>query len=689
MANMGQIVVDIMANTRQFQRNMSEVQKTMQKVGKKMQDIGKKMTLAVTLPLVGVGTAALKSAMDLEATEAKYKTVFGNMTKDADAFIKKFKELTPITTAAARSMTSGIQDLLIPMGFLREDATKLTGEFTHLIGALTNFNSATHSAEDVALAFQSAITGEYTPLKRLGIQLDVATIKAKALEMGLIKQGQELSRQQKLAVLLSEAYKQSGDALAAYNKESLDTITKLKLLLVKLQDTSAELATRFLPTVIKIIDKINVLADRFSNLSPAMQNTILIIGAVAAAIGPLLMVVGAITNAVITLIPIFKAVALAIGGVSAPVVAIIAAIAGLATAFVVAYKKNEKFRNQLKKSWGAIARNISGILEFIANNFKSLVDFILEAWSKIKGPLLDATVEVFGNINRIITGALDAIIGAVQIFISLFTGNWRTAWQGIINITKGALKIINGMLKALGLDIEFQISNLEELQNMGKKKPKPFDVVALAEKVEMEQGIHPSQLKAYEKQTKKSTSNIQDLLDSINFDSIDDTGTKAFDKLNNATQRYIDTLKSQIDTFKTAFGIFDKPMIEKISGERLLVRMEAQAKLFEKWQKALDVVKSKLGANSKLFQTIAQQGPQAAGQVIGLAGLSASQLQQAEASFGVRSQVSTDVATGLVGQQIRQEQSAPTVNLNGGVYVGDMAELANLIAKEMKLANAY
>lgn len=686
MANMGAIIVDIMANTRQFQRNMTEVQKTMQKVGQKMQDIGKKMTVAITLPILAVGTAALKSAMDLEATEAKYKTVFGNMTGEADKFIKKFKELTPITTSAARSMTSGIQDLLIPMGFLRENATKLTGEFTHLIGALTNFNSATHSAEDVALAFQSAITGEYTPLKSLGIQLDVTTIKAKALEMGLIKQGQELSRQGKLAVLLSEAYKQSGDALAAYNKESLDTITKLKLLTTNLKDTSAELAIRFLPTVIKIIDKINVLADRFANLSPAMQNTILIVGAVAAALGPLLMVVGAITSTVITLIPIFKSVALAIGAVLSPVVAVVAAIMGFATVLVVVYKKNEKFRNQIQKSWGAIAKNISSILEILANDFKSLVDFISDVWDKMKGPLLDATVEVFGTINSIITGALDTIIGVLQVFISLFTGNWRTAWQGIINITKGALKVVNGMLSILGLEIEAMENAIVNLENLApKKKPKPFDVVALALEVEKKKGIDPESLAKFNKSgITKDIDKIQGLLNSINFDTLEDEGVSAFDKLSDATSRYVDMLKNQIDTFKQAFGIFDKPQIERISGERLFVRMQAQTKLFEKWQKALDVIRGKLGASSKLFQKIAMEGPAAAGQVIGLAGLSAERLATLEQGMSTRGTIATDVSTGLVKQQMQAEQIS--VNLNGGVYVGDMAELANLISRELKLS---
>lgn len=683
MANMGAISVDILANTRQFERNMAKVQKTMANVGSKMQDIGKKMTASITLPILAVGAAALKSAMDLEATEAKYKAVFGNMTKEADGFIKKFKELTPITTAAARSMVSGIQDLLVPMGFLREDATKLTGEFTHLIGALTNFNSATHSAEDVANAFQSALTGEYTPLKRLGIQLDVTTMKAKALEMGLIKEGQELTRQQKVLVLLSQAYKQSGDALSAYNKENLDTLTKLKLLTTKLQDTSAELAVKFLPTVIKIIDKLNALADRFSNLSPTMQKTIVVVGAIAAAIGPLLMIIGGLISSVSTIATVLAAV-------SAPALGVVAAIAGVIAVLVAAWKTNEKFRGTIKKVWGKIYKTISKVAKSVMGVVGTLWEVIKAFWeqfggliSTVLGAALNVVADVFSGIGSIIGGAFNVIQGALQIFLGLFTGNWRKAWEGIISITQGALKIVNGLLKGLGFEIEGIQTAIDKLGQTQKKQTTaqmgrgPFSKGGRA-------NINSGPFK---RDIKQQTNSVDDLIGS--FDDLGSVGVSTYDKLADATEKYVDMLKSQIDTFKTAFGIFDKPMIERISGERLLVRMEAQTKVFEKWQKALDVLRQKLGAGSKLFQQLAQQGPQSAGQIIGLAGLSTEQLRKAEQLQATRGQIATGVATGLVSQQIRNEQMQPTVNLNGGVYVGDMAELANLIAKEMKLANSY
>lgn len=690
-----------MANTTQFQRSMQRVQSTMKNVGDSMQRIGKQMTASITLPLLAIGGAALKSAMDLEATESKYNVVFAGMTEAVDEFIRKFQELTPATTAAARNMASGIQDLLVPLGFMREEATAMTGEFLHVIGALSNFNSGTHTSEQVANAFQSAITGMYMPLKRLGIQLDETTVKNKAVEMGLTDSTKNVTKQMKAVVLLKEVYAQSGDALAGYTKEALDTKTKLLLLTARLKDIGAELATRFLPYIVKAMEKIREWAEAFANLSPKMRNIILIVAGIAAAIGPLILIAGMLISSI-------GAIAGVLGAITAPSLGVVASIGAVVAVLMTAWNKSILFRNTVKKVWGQIYKTISKIAKSIMGIVKTLWEFLKDFWDEFGalitvtlGTILATVGDVFSGIGTIISGALDIINGTLGIFLSLLTGNWEKAWEGIISITKGALKVINGLLKALGIDLKFMQNAIDSLGGGNKKKTVKFEAKAFTTNFMGKDNKVNESLAgtifggAAPLAPKKKASALDDLMKRLSesltdggadFDDFADTGVSAFDKLNDATQRYVDTLKSQIDTFKTAFGIFDKPQIERISGERLLVRMEAQTKVFEKWQNALEVLRQKLGANSKLFQTLAQQGPSAMGQIVGMAGLSVSQLQQAEGFMSARGNIATNVATGLTSQQMRAEQSAPTVNLNGGVYVGDMAELANLISRELKLS---
>ncbi len=203
-----------------------------------------------------VGSEMYDATLQLEATEAKYETVFAGMTDEAQTFIDDFQKLTPASEAATRSMASGIQDLLVPMGFARAEATEMTGETMHLMGALTNFNSATQTAETVADKFSAALTGEYDGLKALGIQVDADIVRQRAVAMGLASTTGEMSKQAQAQALLDLAYEQSGDALAAYNEESLDTLTRQNILKESFTDTFAEAGQSLLPKINEFLIKI-------------------------------------------------------------------------------------------------------------------------------------------------------------------------------------------------------------------------------------------------------------------------------------------------------------------------------------------------------------------------------------------------------------------------------------------------
>lgn len=222
-------------------------------VTKSAEVMAKSMAVVATAvggAIIAFGKVALDSAKELEGTQAKYETVFAGMTDASDQFIADFQKLTPATKAEARSMASGIQDILVPMGLARDEATALTGETMHLVGALTNFNSSTTNAQEVSEKFQSALTGEYSSLKSLGIQVDAQMVKDRARADGVTE----------AEALMSLAYEQSGDALNAYNIENEDTITKQEKLKASMEDLSAEVGLGMLPAYNNVLDVITNLA---------------------------------------------------------------------------------------------------------------------------------------------------------------------------------------------------------------------------------------------------------------------------------------------------------------------------------------------------------------------------------------------------------------------------------------------
>ena len=252
----------------------------------KLNKVGTAMNRYVTLPLLAVGGASVKLAMDLEATEAKYSTVFGHMRDEMQVYIDDWQQLVAVSEVGARNIASGIQDLYVPMGIAREEAQGMTEKTMTLIGALANFNSAKYTTVDVSNATTSAITGEYQAFKGLGIQIDAAMVKQKAYEMGLSTSAKEASKSAQAQAVLALAYEQSGDALAAFNEESLDQKTKLNIALAQLKDIGAELGTELMPMVIEGTKELTKLVKHFNDISPSGKKAIIAIGGIAAGIGP-------------------------------------------------------------------------------------------------------------------------------------------------------------------------------------------------------------------------------------------------------------------------------------------------------------------------------------------------------------------------------------------------------------------
>lgn len=360
---------------------MGKFQQGAEKVAKAADTVFEK-TKIISAAAAGIVGYSANAAMELEATEAKFKTVFGEYTDDAQAFIDKFQELTPASEAQARALASGLQDLLVPMGFARDEATGLTGKFMTVIGALTDFNSATESAESVTNKVAAALTGEYTGLKSLGIQLDSSTVKQKAVDRGLAATTGDVTKQQEALILLLEMYSQSGDALAAYNEESLDAKTKMELLKASITDSAAALGESLLPFITQLLESLKGVIDAFNSLSPASQEIIIKIIALAAVLAPMAKIVSSVSSGIGGAARTAKTLAEKVGTLSttmdpvyvqfakwaAIIVAVTLAVTALIAAIATLTGKGGQLSETMKSISGATSggnvRNYSGVQGF-------------------------------------------------------------------------------------------------------------------------------------------------------------------------------------------------------------------------------------------------------------------------------------------------------------------------------------
>ena len=192
---------------------------------------------------------------------------------------------------------------------------------------------------------------------------------------------------------------------------TLDPIDQWQLTLNQLKLTGAEvgatLGSVLQPMLEKLSDAVKALGDWWAQLSPEMQNTIVTVALIAAAVGPLLVVLGNVVTAI-------GAILAAINPVTLTIAAIVAAIAG-----VIAIIEN----------WGAICDWFSGVwqsfCDFVSGLLTTLGSFFTEKWEGIKTTItgtwdsvVKTTTEKFESIKK-------TVHDAVEKLKSFFDFDWK------------------------------------------------------------------------------------------------------------------------------------------------------------------------------------------------------------------------------------------------------------------------
>lgn len=396
---------------------------------------------AVAMTVKNLATDMYSAATTLEATEAKFNTVFAGFTDTAQETIDRFQSLTPATESSTRSMMSGIQDLLVPMGFMRSEATELTADTMDLVGALTNFNSATHSAEDVASAFSSALTGEYTSLKALGIQISATTIEEYILANGMANTTTEITSQMKATAMLEMAYSQSTDALAAYNEESLDTQTRMGLLKASFTDTFAEAGQSLLPKLNDGLIMFQSHMPTIINMIYAFEDTFgAVIDITSVVFNILMSIVGVVVDNWSVLSPIILGVAGSFGVYTIATKG--AAVAtGIATTATKAWTAAQAALNAVM-DLNPVAQAVIGIIVLVAAIYAGV-----SAYNKLTDSTISATGIIFGAFTWLGAMCINLLVGTLNAGIEIL---WSRFVNPAISIIEWVLNVFNGGFDSFG-----------------------------------------------------------------------------------------------------------------------------------------------------------------------------------------------------------------------------------------------
>lgn len=198
-----------------------------------------------------LGKSLLDTAARMEGLANKAKVVFGKELPAVSKWAEDSAAKMGVTRSAAVGMAAGFADLLVPMGFSRGEARKMSTDVVGLSGALSQWSGGTRSAAEVSDILSKAMLGERDSLKELGISIMDADVKNELVRKGQDKLTGAALEQAKAQATQTLIFAKSTDAQAAYNKGGLKVAGTLARVKAGFAELKERTATALAPTMLK------------------------------------------------------------------------------------------------------------------------------------------------------------------------------------------------------------------------------------------------------------------------------------------------------------------------------------------------------------------------------------------------------------------------------------------------------
>ncbi|VIS79117.1 prophage LambdaSa04, tail tape measure protein, TP901 family [Streptococcus pneumoniae] len=431
------------------QESLSEISRNLR--AELLQQFSEKLS-AISEKLVEVGKEALEAAAQMQASNAQFTTVFGDMETQAREALNAIGQEMDIVPERLQGSFTQMASFAKTSGLATAEALDLTSRATRAAADGAAFYDK--SIESVTESLQSFLKGNFANDAALGISATETTRNAAANKL-YGKSFKDLSEAQKQLTLLQmveDGNKLSGAlGQAARESDGLENVMgNLKQAGTNaLSAIGQPLLEMMIPVFQTLATIVKGVAELFSSLPAPVKDFVVILGTVVTAVGviaPIFLSLQALAEFLKISIGEMIIAALPIIGTA---IAIAAAVAAIIVIVKYLWETNEGFRDAVTTVWNAIYTVISTILDILG-------PLLQAGWDNIQ-LIITTTWEI---IKIVVETAINVVLGVIQAVMQIITGDWSGAWETIKGVFSTVWQAIQSIVQTIFSAIQSYISNI-------------------------------------------------------------------------------------------------------------------------------------------------------------------------------------------------------------------------------------
>jgi tape measure domain-containing protein len=365
-------------------KELSKVERSMSRFGGKMQSVGTTLSQSLTLPIIALGGAALKSFADIEKLQNGLIAIMGS-SEDASIELEKLRKVAENPGLALPEVvkaSASLQSVGMNADAARETITQFGNAVARAGGGAEQFDGVV-----LALSQISAV-GKVT-------QEDLNQIKERLPEFARVMK-------EEFGVVTAEGIRELGISSEEFIQRSVGALGNLERANGGLANTFDNLKDNVGASLAELGKAINEtlnleavvatfsaglqrLVDGFKSLNPETQGFIVKAGLIIAAIGPAIFIVGKLISTFGALVGTIKLIRTTVlfmtTGVQAafasllanPVIlGIVAAIAAIGAIALYVYDNWQAFSDNFKNIWINIKNSVMQGVTFVLGKLDNL-----------------------------------------------------------------------------------------------------------------------------------------------------------------------------------------------------------------------------------------------------------------------------------------------------------------------------